>query len=178
MRLLRTDRLLLHAPRAGDGGLINTAIVESLPELRQWLVWAKIVPTVDETEARARAAADNFSGGVDYNWVLWTPDQGTVVGMLSLHSLNSDVPSLEVGYWCRTRFAGQGLMTEAVRAVANVSFGTLAACRLEIRCDPRNEASRKVAERSGFALEAHLRNEQRAPDGSLRDTLIYARFPD
>jgi RimJ/RimL family protein N-acetyltransferase len=35
-----------------------------------------------------------------------------------------------------------------------------------------------VAERLGFVREARLRNEARATDGSLRDTLIFALTPD
>jgi len=33
-----------------------------------------------------------------------------------------------------------------------------------------------VAERCGFELEGVLRHERRAPDGSLRNTCIYARL--
>jgi hypothetical protein len=35
-------------------------------------------------------------------------------------------------------------------------------------------AWRSVPERAGFRLEASLRSDDRAPDGSLRDTLVYA----
>ncbi len=38
-------------------------------------------------------------------------------------------------------------------------------------------ASRKVAERAGFHLEATSRSDQRAPTGELRDTIIYAMLP-
>ncbi len=54
----------------------------------------------------------------------------------------------------------------------------MGANRLEIRCDPRNVRSRRVAERAGYKLEAELRREQVGPDGNLRDTLIYVLFPD
>jgi RimJ/RimL family protein N-acetyltransferase len=49
----------------------------------------------------------------------------------------------------------------------------MAAGRVEIRCDSRNQRSRRVAERAGFRLEAILRSHDRANDGSMRDTTIY-----
>ena len=50
----------------------------------------------------------------------------------------------------------------------------MSAERLEILCDSQNDASRKVAVKSGYHLEGLLRAEDRGNDGSLRDTVIYA----
>ena len=50
----------------------------------------------------------------------------------------------------------------------------MSAERLEILCDSQNDASRKVAEKAGYHLEALLRAEDRGNDGSLRDTVNYA----
>jgi RimJ/RimL family protein N-acetyltransferase len=57
-------------------------------------------------------------------------------------------------------------------------FEELSGVRLELRCDARNDRSRHVAERLGFALEGRLRNEARDPSGQLRDTLVYALIPE
>ena len=53
-----------------------------------------------------------------------------------------------------------------------MAFRDLNARRVEIRCDARNQCSRRVAKRTGFRLEAELRCDDRANDGSLRDTTI------
>jgi len=100
----------------------------------------------------------------------------TLVGGSGLHRIDWDVPRFEIGYFVRQRFAGQGYITEAVRGIAHFAFETLGARRVEIHCDERNERSRRVAERAGFELEATLRNHSVAPDGRLRDTLIYVRL--
>ena len=68
-------------------------------------------------------------------------------------------------------------MAEAVRLLADFAFNELHANRVMIRCDARNARSAGVAERLGFVREACLRNEARANDGSLRDTLIFALTP-
>ncbi|NIS80508.1 MAG: GNAT family N-acetyltransferase [Anaerolineales bacterium] len=72
----------------------------------------------------------------------------------------------------------KGLATEAVQALTIIAFEEMEAKRVEIRSDARNLPSRRVAERAGYWLEAELHSDDRANDGSLRDTLIYVMFAD
>ena len=75
------------------------------------------------------------------------------------------MPKFEIGYWCSTRFSGQGYTTEAVRGIAALAFEALGAKRVEIRCDPLNRLSARVAERAGFRLQGELRNDALGTDG-------------
>lgn len=93
-------------------------------------------------------------------------------------AIHESFAEFEIGYWCCLPHQGCGYVTEAVRALTRVGFEQMGANRIEIRCDPRNARSRHVAERAGYKLEAELRHEQVGPDGALRNTLIYALFPD
>ena len=68
---------------------------------------------------------------------------------------------------------GKGYVTEVVRELTATAFRDMAAKRVEIRCDSRNHRSRRVAESAGFRQEAELRWDDRANDGSLRDTIVY-----
>ena len=95
-----------------------------------------------------------------------------------MQGIDWEVPKFEIGYWCRTRFTGQGYVTEAVRGITAYAFDTLAARRVEIRCDSRNLPSVRVAQRAGFLLEGELRNNEVGTDGSARDTLIFALTPE
>ena len=71
----------------------------------------------------------------------------------------------------------EGLVSYITQApIVAMAFETLAAQRVELISDAENAASRRVAERCGFALEGLLRRERRAPDGSLRDTCVYAKL--
>jgi len=54
----------------------------------------------------------------------------------------------------------------------------MAANRVEIRCDARNHRSRRVAELAGFRCEAELRADDRANDGTLRDTVVYVMLSE
>lgn len=170
---LETERLLLRTPVPGDGAAINAAIRESFETLRVWMRWADHMPEVEETEERCRNAHDAFLSRAHLPFLLLCREDGAFVGRCDLHFVDLDVPKFEIGYWLRMCYQGQGYMTEAVRAVTRCAFETLGARRVEIRCDPRNLRSSRVAEKVGYRLEARLRDEQVAPDRNLRDTLLY-----
>jgi ribosomal-protein-serine acetyltransferase len=86
------------------------------------------------------------------------------------------VPKFEIGYWVRTRFEGQGYISEAVVGITQFAFDLLGARCVEIRVDDRNERSWRIPERLGFALEGLLRNEMRDVEGKLCDTRLYAKI--
>jgi RimJ/RimL family protein N-acetyltransferase len=178
---LETARLLLRTPRPGDGAVLYAAIAESLPELRRFLAslpWVAAEPSVDASEAWCRNAAANFLARRDLPFLMFEREGGALVGATGLHRTVWETPRTEVGYWCRSSRAGRGYVSEAVAAVTAYAFEHLRAVRIEIVTDQANLASRRVAERCGYTLEGLLRHERRAPDGSLRDTCIYARLAE
>lgn len=63
-----------------------------------------------------------------------------------------------VGYWLRPEARGHGAATAATRLVAAWVLGKLGFERLELRADPENVASCRVAERAGFKLDGTLRS--------------------
>ena len=64
----------------------------------------------------------------------------------------------EVGYWVRADARGRGVATRALGLVAAWVLGPAGFDRLELRADPRNTASCRVAERAGFTLDGTLRS--------------------
>ncbi|WP_312151082.1 MULTISPECIES: GNAT family N-acetyltransferase [Paenibacillus] len=45
-----TERLLIRAPLWGDGVSMYEAIRESIDELRPWMAFAQVIPTLEESE--------------------------------------------------------------------------------------------------------------------------------
>lgn len=176
-----TERLHLRAPRAGDGAALYAAIAESLPELRRFLAslpWVAAEPSPEASEAWCRNAAANFLARRDLPFLMFEREGGALVGATGLHRTVWETPRTEIGYWCRSSRAGRGYVSEAVTALACYALGHLRAVRIEIITDEANLPSRRVAERCGFVLEGVLRHERRAPDGTLRNTCVYALLPD
>lgn len=172
-----TERLLIRGPMPGDGPELFAAVTESFEELRPWMPWVHKHKTVEDSEESARKGWVEFLERSDLRMHLFLKGTDTLVGSSGLHRIDWEVPRFEIGYWCRTRFTGRGYTTEAVRGISAFAFEELGAKRVEIKCDPHNRRSAKVAERAGFRLEGELRNAERATDGSPRNTLVFALIP-
>jgi RimJ/RimL family protein N-acetyltransferase len=171
-----TPRLVLRSPRAGDGAVINEAIVETIEALQRWMPWANPVPGVDDSEIWCRKAQADFIARRQLPLLMFLADGVTFVGSTGIPRLNWHVQAFEIGYWVCKRFEGQGYASEAVNAIASFAFEALKAERVEIRCDARNERSTRVAERCGFQLEGTLRRDERDPSGAVRDTQVFSRI--
>jgi RimJ/RimL family protein N-acetyltransferase len=132
-------------------------------------VGPELLPAAFATEAQKLWA--NFE---EYAYELRTAES-RFVGHLSVHALAWKHDCAELAYWVRADAEGQGFVKEAVHIAETALFG-LGFHRLEIRCDVRNEPSRKVAERCGYRLEARLREHMRRRDGSYRDSYVFGKL--
>lgn len=169
-----TQRLLLRLPMPGDGVIVNEAIRESFRGLNQWLHWADHVPEIEETEAKTRKQHANFLLRQGLKFQLIDKESTRFVGSCSLIRIDWNVRRFEISYWIRESASGQGLMAEAVKGITELAFKDLSANRVQIRCDATNTASRKVAERCGYHLEAICIKSSMNPSGLLIDECIYA----
>jgi ribosomal-protein-serine acetyltransferase len=177
--VLASARLLLRAPRAGDGAALNEAVVESFDLLQPWVPWAQKLPTLDESELTCRQMALRVAQRNDLPMFIFERAAdggcGRFIGGTGLHRFDWTVPRFEVGYWCRRGDQGRGLITEAVQTLVRFAFDALHARRVEIRMSSANARSRAVAERCGFTLEGVLRSDSLSPDGQPHDTMVYSR---
>ncbi len=174
---IQTRRLIMRHSLPGDGPVLAAAINESYEELREWMPWVQNRPTDDEQEANVRRAHAQWILREDLRINLYDKKSAEFLGCSGFHRMKWDVPRLEIGYWVRKKYEGQGYITEAVAALTKFAFEALGAKRLEIRCDAENTRSKAIPERLGYQLEATLRNDMIKPFGTeLRDTLLYTRF--
>ena len=177
---ITTERLALRTPQTGDGAQLLPALLESLPQLRRFLAslpWVAGEQTPDSAERWCRNAQANFLARKDLPFLIFEREGGELLGACGLHRTEWETPKTEVGYWIRSSRAGRGFVTEAVNGLCGYAFAHLKAARVELVVDEDNMPSRRVADRCGFTLEGTMRSERRAPDGTLRNTCIYARFP-
>ncbi len=103
---------------------------------------------------------------------------GRPLGAIGLHRVDSQLLTAETGYWLAPEARGHGYMTRAVRLLAGWVFDQLHFARLELRTDPANIASQRIAQRCGFRPEGHLRsNLVVLHSGRRRDSLVYGLLP-
>jgi RimJ/RimL family protein N-acetyltransferase len=176
---IQSERLTVRAPRPGDGRKVFDAIVESLDALREFpasLPWALDEPSIDTAESFCRTASSNFIARDDFPMLFLLRESGTLIGCGGIHKPRWAAGTFEIGWWGRTSFTGQGLITEAVGTLLDFAFSSLAAHRVEALVDDLNEKSWRLCERVGMDFEGTLRHERIAPDGMLRNTRMYSKI--
>lgn len=88
-------------------------------------------------------------------------ERGTqsLAGGISIGNIRRGVAqSGHIGYWMGERFAGQGLMGEALSLLLTHGFAGLGLHRIEAACIPENKRSIRVLEKAGFSREGLLRS--------------------
>jgi RimJ/RimL family protein N-acetyltransferase len=172
-----TERLLLRAPRPGDGAMLNASVLETLDDLRRFpssMPWALAEQTVASTEEYVRRGAASWILRSDFPLLAFHRDSGEHVVNCGIHRFSWDTRVFEIGWWCRKRFQGQGYATETARSVTEFAFRHLGARRVWCGADEDNERSWRIAERLGFEHEGTLRSERGDPDGTRRNMRVYA----
>jgi RimJ/RimL family protein N-acetyltransferase len=156
---------------------VKESIDPSLDHLRPWMPWAEDEPqTVEQKTELLRGFRSQFDGGENFVYGIFTADESQLLGGSGLHP-RIEPGGLEVGYWVRAAAARQGIATESTAAITRVGFEVCEADRIEIRIEPRNEASKGVPRKLGFVEEATLRRRLYArEDGPLRDVTIFTMF--
>jgi len=99
---------------------------------------------------------------------------GAAVGGIGF-VLHPDVErvSAEIGYWLGEPFWGRGITTDALIALTTYAIQTYRLARVYAVPFAWNAASCRVLEKSGYVLEARLRNSA-IKDGRLTDQMQYA----
>jgi RimJ/RimL family protein N-acetyltransferase len=148
-------------PEHAEG--IYAATVASQPELLPWMPWAR-EPSLEGALEQTAKGADEWRADREYHFVTIERETGTVLGVVGL---NREAPdAAELHYWIRSDHAGRGLTTEAGGAVVAWARRALGLRRLTLWAGRENHASRRVAEKLGFA---HLGPLDWRPEGGLGD---------
>ncbi len=175
-----TPRLLLRPFSEMDALALHEALVESITQLREnlwFLPWVGEQQTLRSAEERCRKARRDFQLRVDLPYLVVDRRTGRLVASAGLHRTDWAVPKTEVGYWVRTSEVGKGYATEAVNVLTTWALHELGAKRVELVTDELNAGSRAVALRCGFSLEGVQRHSAQDPNGTLRNTCVYAKLP-
>jgi [ribosomal protein S5]-alanine N-acetyltransferase len=170
---IETARLTLRKPVAEDTARIYEAYARD-PEVTRYLTWRPHRAVADGEEPAAHRLAA-WESGKYFSWVITLPDDGELVGMISIRP---DGWRVDLGYVLGRRFWGRGYMTEAARAVLDYLMTEPEVFRVWAVCDVENLASARVMEKAGMRREGILRRWAMHPNVSEepRDCLCYARI--
>ena len=171
------DGIVLRAPQMAD-----YAEWAALREAsRAFLVpWEPTWPADDLTRGafrrRLKRYAEDLRTDQAYPFFIFRPEDDVLVGGLTLANIRRGVAQAgSLGYWIGARFARQGHMSAAVRALMPFAFGALRLHRLEAACIPTNAASMRLLEKTGFQREGYAR-QYLCINGIWQDHVLYARL--
>ncbi len=123
-------------------------------------LWATVRKDRDELIGRCGLIPWRATETIEGELILEGADEHPVDGVTS---------EIELAYLLGREHWGQGLATEAARAIVDHAMRTLRPPRLICLFDPRNVASQRVAERVGFTFDREvLLDGERLPMHSLR----------
>ncbi len=150
---IETERLVIRCYQPEhDAPLLTEAVQISLPELLPWMPWARFEPqSLEQRTKRLATFREDFISGKDFSFGIFNKEETMLLGSTGLHTRIGE-HAREIGYWTRSDFSRQGIMTETVSALCNVAFRSEDMHWVEIRCDSRNVLSKKIPARLHFTL--------------------------
>jgi ribosomal-protein-alanine N-acetyltransferase len=110
----------------------------------------------------------------EFKVFLITDRDGRRLGHVNVYKASQSYDGYELGYRIyRSEDRAKGSMTEAIDLCTAYLFDAEPIGRVQILIDPRNDASRAVAERCGYTLEGTLRKAH-FDRGEYVDLLVYS----
>ncbi len=155
---LVTERLVLRPPRPGDVPELRRLLRRNAAHLAPW----SPKPTPGEDPASLTVLSKSvlverrgWRQDSKYVFLVTAREKGApILGRVALSQVcRGPMQAAYLGYWMDHERQGQGLTTEAVRAVLGFAFGTARLHRVQLNVMPRNAASHRVVAKVGARKE-------------------------
>lgn len=149
MMTLETPRLILRAFLEDD--LDNLSVLMANPDFMRFSLG---VFSREQTAGFLEKVRRRDGAGLPSQFAVTLPQDDRLIGYCGFFLQVVDgVEEMEIGYRLHPSYWGQGLATEAARAVRDHAFDDLKLPRVISLIHPDNVASRRVAEKNGMRPE-------------------------
>jgi RimJ/RimL family protein N-acetyltransferase len=169
---LSTPRLRLRALAEADAPTYRALL--HLPEVTRF---TNVVVAPDEATAlkAVRNMIELFGTGTGCAWIIEEARSDAFVGVIRFNYFIKPWRCGGIGYEAHPDFWGQGLMSEAVRAVVQCGHDRFDLNRIEAWTVPGNGGSDRVLEKAGFRLEGVQRQRGYFND-AFHDWRLFGRL--
>jgi RimJ/RimL family protein N-acetyltransferase len=153
--VIETERLMVRPWGAEDVRLLTA--LSSIPRVTRYIGLGQTWTELKAAAVSERALVHWREHG--FGWrVVVEMASGAEIGLLALNLMGTGTAGLEpdeheIGWWLDPRHWGQGLATEAARAVTAHAFTQLDVPWLTARIRPENLDSVRLAERLGMSFQ-------------------------
>lgn len=167
---LETERLLLRRVSIDD--LNEILELRGNPETMKFIP-RPLVKTEEDALNHFKMIDEKIEKNEGINWAITVKGNPKLIGIIGHYRIQPENHRCEIGYMILPQYNGQGIVTEAIKAVLEYGFEDLNMHSIEAVIDPDNVASERVLQKNGFVKEAHIL-ENEYYDGKFWDTVIYS----
>jgi|GEM_PF-627020 len=162
--IIETKRLILRPFAETDAKAVfdNWA---SDPDVVRYLTW-HVHPSLEFTKEILSIWEAQYENSKVYNWTIHLKHANQAVGGITVVSMSEAASSCEIGYCLSKAYWGEGVMSEALKAIVKYLFEVVGFERITAKYDERNVASGKVMMKSGMRFVSKSR-EACSKDGTL-----------
>lgn len=167
--ILETERLILRDVRLADAA--DVLVFRGDPYVQRFN--SEPLKTIEEATTFIEEAHQHHATQAGVGWAITLRGQDRVLGGVSLHAWDKYHRRAEVGYDLARAFWGQGIGSEAVRAVLHFGFEQLNLNRIEAATIADNHESVNLLKKLGFTLEGIRRGYSWEEDGTFHDSAMF-----
>src|SRR6476659_16682 len=152
----------------------HDGLLEAVKDGELWKLWYTFVPTVENMRKEIDRRLGLQAAGAMLPFTVFDAD-GKIAGMTTYMNVDTPNRRVEIGStWYAKRVQRSALNTQCKLLLLTHAFEKLDCIAVEFRTHFLNHQSRRGIERLGAKQDGILRSHQLAPNGTLRDTVVYS----
>ena len=149
-------------------------LTEAVKDGELWKLWYTSVPRAEGMAKEIDRRLGLQAAGVMLPFTVFDAD-GKIAGMTTYMNVDTPNRRVEIGStWYAKRVQRSALNTQCKLLLLTHAFEKLDCIAVEFRTHFFNHQSRRGIERLGAKQDGILRNHQIAPNGTLRDTVVFS----
>jgi RimJ/RimL family protein N-acetyltransferase len=149
-------------------------LTEAVKDGELWKLWYTFVPRPEDMRNEIARRLGLQVSGTMLPWTAFDAD-GKIAGMTTYMNVDAANRRVEIGStWYAKGVQRSALNTQCKLLLLTHAFEKLDCIAVEFRTHFFNHQSRRGIERLGAKQDGILRSHQIAPNGTLRDTVVYS----
>jgi RimJ/RimL family protein N-acetyltransferase len=152
----------------------HDALVEAVGDGELSKLWYTAIPSPEGMAKEIQRRLGLLAAGSMLPFTVFDAE-GRVAGMTTYMNVDATNRRVEIGStWYAKRVQRSAINTQCKLLLLKHAFETLNCIAVEFRTHFFNHQSRRAIERLGAKQDGILRSHQIAPNGTLRDTVVYS----
>ncbi|MEQ2528394.1 GNAT family protein [Bacillaceae bacterium CLA-AA-H227] len=129
--------------------------------------------TIDDAMDEISWYLSLFENKTGNRWGITLKGKGAMIGSCGFHNKVSQHSRTEIGFELSREYWGEGIASEAIKAILQYGFEHMELNRIEALIEPPNLPSQKLVEKQGFVREGLLRQYEYT-SGKFDDLYMYS----